>query len=161
MCSHLGFWMFPLTPYNPISIYLYSLRSQNLCLTVPCEGKLNLLLYLFPLRRHSISNSEPPKHNQLSELQWQRMQNADKTLQTFFFLMKREKTIWFNTPGEFFSVSPGKRELFIASSKEKSIIPKNSLSCCPFLFFFFFWSSREGPQAKSISLCHMLCFAFS
>lgn len=80
MCSHLGFWMFRLAPYNLISIYLYSLRSQNLCLTVPCEGKLNLLLYLFPLRRHSISNSEPPKHNQLSELQWQRMQNADKTL---------------------------------------------------------------------------------
>lgn len=47
---------------------------------LPWEGKLNLLLYLFPLLKHSISNSEPPKHNQLSELQWQRMQNADKTL---------------------------------------------------------------------------------
>lgn len=47
---------------------------------MPGEGKLNLLLYLFPLLRRGISNSEPPKHNQLSELQWQRMQNADKTL---------------------------------------------------------------------------------
>lgn len=109
-------------PVNTISISPCPLRSANLCLTAPRDGKLNLLLYLFPLPRRGASNSEPPKHNQLSGLQWQRMQNADKTLQRFlfFFVMKREKTIWFDTLGGLFSLLwLGKRELFIAFSEGK------------------------------------------
>lgn len=109
-------WNF--SPYNVISISPCPLRSVNLCLPMPGEGKLNLLLYLFPLLRRSISNSEPPKHNQLSELQWQRMQNADKTLETFFFCNEERKDDLVRYPGGLF-FSLGKRELFIAFSQGK------------------------------------------
>lgn len=128
-----------LFPYNIISISQHPLGSENLCLSVPWEGKLNLLLYLFPLQRCSISNSEPPKHNQLSELPWQRMRNADKTVQTgfffsfFLFLMKREKTILFNALGEFFPVTLLKKNYSLHPVRIKSIICNKKLSR-PFKF---------------------------
>lgn len=53
----------------------------------------------------------------------------------FFFLMKREKTIWFNTLGDFFFLPPllVKENYSLHPLREKSIIPNKSLSCCPAL----------------------------
>lgn len=105
---------------------------MNLCLTLPREGKLNLLLYLFPLPRRSISNSEPPKHNQLSELQWQRMQNADKTLQTFFSNEERKDDLVQYPWGVFFPPLLVKENYSLHPLREKSITPNKSPGCCPF-----------------------------
>lgn len=69
--------------------------------------------------------------------------------------MKREKTIWFDTLGEFSPLSGLAKENYsLHSLREKSIIPNKSQSCCP-----FFRRCGAGPSAMSI-LCHILCFFF-
>lgn len=74
---------------------------------------------------------------------------------SFLFFVMREKTIWFDTPGEFSPLSGSAKENYsLHSLREKSIIPNKSQSCCP-----FFWRCGAGPSAMSI-LCHLLCFFF-
>lgn len=79
-------------------------------------------------------------------------------LSLLFFVMKREKTIWFDTPGDFFPSLLVKENYSLHSLREKSIIPNKSQSCCPPSFFFFPQLCPAGPEATLI-LCHMLCCA--
>lgn len=101
------------------------------------------------------------------------MQEADKTFVDFafflwfffFFVMKREKTIWFDTLGKFSPLSSLAKENYsLHALRGKSIIPNKSQSCCPFFFsavrsgtlgnvdfmsYSFAASSRCGRQGES------------
>lgn len=58
------------------------------------------------------------------------------SLSLSFFVMKREKTIWFDTLGDFSPSLLVKENYSLHSLREKSIIPNKSQSCCPPSFFF-------------------------
>lgn len=92
--------------------------------------------------------------------------------------MKREKTIWFDTPGDFFSLLV-KENYSLHSLREKSIIPNKSQSCCPLfsavpsgtlgdvdfmsyaLLCFFFKACLAGPAGGGVTLAAWMCAADS